>query len=111
MFFLTLVLTIIIFGGTLFLFYWARSQRYRLNRRDVIRLLEMVLSGQATDNDWRLFSALPLHHNPELDAVRDRCLEIEEREYVGKRKSGLLFSEQGLSEIREVLEELRAADF
>jgi hypothetical protein len=111
MFFLTLALTIVIFGGTLFLFYWARSQRYRLTRRHVIRLLEMVLSGEATDNDWRLFSALPLHHNPELDAVRGRCLEIEEREYVGKRRSGLLFSEQGLSEIRDILEELRAADF
>lgn len=111
MFFLTLVLTIVIVGGTLFLIYWARSQRYRLSRRDVIRLLELVLSGQATDNDWRLFSALPLHHNPELNAVRGRCLDIEEREYVGRRRSGFLFSEKGLAEIQEILEELRSADF
>jgi|SRR5690606_11622850 hypothetical protein len=111
MFFLTLVLTIVIVGGTLFLIYWARSQRYRLSRRDVIRLLELVLSGQATDNDWRLFSALPLHHNPELNAVRGRCLDIEEREYVGRRRSGFLFSEKGLVEIQEILEELRSADF
>jgi hypothetical protein len=110
-FWLTLALTTLIFGGTLLLFFWARSQRYRLNRDSVIRLLELVLVGQATDNDWRLFSALPLHHSPELQVVRARCLEIEEREYKGDHRSGFLFSQQGLAELKVILEELKAAEF
>lgn len=111
MFIVTLILTLAIFIGVLLVMVWARSSRYRLTRASVIKLLHLVLEGRATEYDWRLFSALPLRHNPALDAVRDRCLEIEEREYIGRNRDGFLFSQKGLRELQDILAELRAAEF
>jgi hypothetical protein len=105
------MLTIAIFVGVLLILVWARTSRYRLTRQSVIKLLCLVLEGKATEHDWRLFSALPLRHNPALDAVRERCLVIEEREYIGRNRDGFLFSPNGLLELQEILKELRAAEF
>lgn len=103
----TLVLTILIFVTVLVVLMWVRTPRYRIQRHNVITLLELVLSGQASENDWRVFEALPLRHNPELDEIRNRCMEIEEREYIGPGRSGFLFSQQGLDELRELLQSLQ----
>lgn len=110
MFFLTLALTLIIFFGVLVVLIWARSSRSRLHRENVIRLLELVLIGRATEQDWRLFSALSLRHNPQLELVRARCLDIEEREYL-KHNNGILFTQRGLAELREILDELEQAEY
>lgn len=111
MFLLTLALTIFIFAGVLLTLMWARTPRYRLTRAGVISLLRLVLEGKATENDWRLFSALPLRHNPSLAAVRERCLMIEEREYIGPNRSGFLFTSRGLAELNTILLELEAAEY
>lgn len=103
----TLVLTILIFIGILVVLMWVRTPRYRIQRHNVIALLELVLNGQASENDWRVFAAIPLRHNPELDEIRERCMDIEEREYIGPGRSGLLFSQQGLDELREILQNLK----
>jgi predicted transcriptional regulator len=34
-------------------------------------------------------------------------MDIEEREYIGPSRSGLLFSQQGLEELRELLQNLK----
>ena len=105
--FATLVLTILIFIVILVVLMWVRTPRYRIQRHNVIALLELVLNGQASENDWRVFAAVPLRHNPELDEIRERCMDIEEREYIGPSRSGLLFSQQGLEELRELLQNLK----
>jgi peptide chain release factor 3 len=68
--FATLVLTILIFIVILVVLMWVRTPRYRIQRHNVIALLELVLNGQASENDWRVFAAVPLRHNPELDEIR-----------------------------------------
>lgn len=108
MFIITLLLTLLIFGGVLLVMMWVRTPRYRLSRSNVIALLHLVLEGKATEHDWRLFSALPLRHDPFLEKIRERCMDIEEREYAGK-KGGYLFSQRGLSELEVVLYELEGA--
>lgn len=105
----TLLLAIVVFALVLGLLFWARRPSYRIQRSNVIALLELVLSGQASENDWRVFSCVPLSHDPELARVRQQCLEIEEREYLGARPPGFLFREQGLEELQEILKQLRTA--
>lgn len=106
----TLLLSVLGFALVLGLLFWARTPRYRIERSNVIALLELVLKGEATENDWRVFASVPLGHDPELDRVRNRCLDIEEREYLGARPPGFLFREQGLEELQELLDQLRARD-
>lgn len=107
---ITVVLTMVIFLVIAGLLLWAKKPNYRLKTENIIALLELVLEGRATDNDWRLFSAIPLRHDPYLDEVRDRCLEIEEREYQSGGQTPYLFSARGLEELAEILEELRQRD-
>lgn len=106
----TLILSIIIFFIVLTTLLWVRTPRYRIERHNVIALLELVLEGRAEENDWRVFAASPLRHDEYLDNMRERCLDIEEREYLGKAQSTFLFSRQGLLELNEVLKELKASD-
>lgn len=103
---ITLTLTIVIFLLVLGTLLWVRTPRYRIERHNVITLLEMVLTGQATENDWQVFAAVPLRHDAVLDSIRDRCMEIEEQEYIG-RETPFLFSQKGLDEIRSILLELK----
>jgi len=103
---ITLTLTIVIFLLVLGTLLWVRTPRYRIERHNVITLLEMVLTGQATENDWQVFSAVPLRHDATLNAIRERCLEIEEHEYM-ESNPPYLFSQKGLDELHNILLELK----
>lgn len=107
---ITLALTIFIFVVVLAILLWVRTPRYRIERQNVIKLLELVLSGAATENDWQVFMAVPLRHDETLDEIRQRCFDIEEREYLANDRSGFLFSRKGLDELREILIELKSID-
>ena len=105
---ITLILTIVIFVGVVLILTWAKGPHYRLTRKNVANLFRLILDAKATENDWRLFSALPLRHDPYLHNLREQCLEIEEREFTGIKQSGFLFTRKGLEEIRELLEKLES---
>src|SRR5690554_6504332 len=99
------VLVIVLVAG---LFLWVRSPTYRIDRNNVIELLQLVVDGRASENDWRVFVSIPLRHDLYLEQIRQQCMDIEERTYMGRRRSGALFSESGLAELREILAELQA---
>lgn len=85
---------------------WVKTPHYLMQKSDVIKLLQNVLVGQASENDWAIFLSSSFRHNPELQAVRNACAVIDEEEYVGYSRSGFLFSEKGLMLIKEQLESL-----
>lgn len=105
---ITLILTVVVFIGVALILSWARGPHYRLTRKNVANLFRLVLDGKATENDWRLFSALPLRHDPLLHDLREQCLDIEEREFTGLKRTGFLFSPRGLEEIQALLEKLES---
>jgi uncharacterized membrane protein YqjE len=105
---ITLVLTLVVFVAVVLILTWARGPHYRLTRKNVANLFRLVLEAKATENDWRLFSALPLRHDPYLHNLREQCLEIEEREFTRINQSGFLFTRKGLEEIQELLENLES---
>lgn len=109
----TVVLSVAVFAVVLAVLFWVRTPRYRIERENVIALLRLVLAHRASENDWRVFVSVPLRNNPLLDEVRERCAEIEEREYLGhasSRSDGALFTDRGMAELRELLEELEAEE-
>ncbi|WP_237060852.1 hypothetical protein [Microbulbifer sediminum] len=105
---MTVVLTLLISFVTFALIFWGlmhmRTPRFRMEREQFVRGLEDVITGQADDNEWRVLTGYPMRHDPELEALRLQCLEIEEEEYTGQMP--YLFTEAGLDRLRDVREQL-----
>ncbi len=104
-FLLTLLLTFILIVLVMSLFWRFGSPVYRVERANVIRLLELVLSEEATEVDWNVFCAIPIRHDDELARVQRHCIDIAEREYLGGR--GKLFTRKGTDELQHVLTKLK----
>lgn len=77
-----------------------------MQKSDVIRLLQNVLVGQASENEWAIFLSSSFRHDPELELIRNACAAIDDNEYLGYSKSGFLFSESGLKLIKQQLDSL-----
>lgn len=110
MLWITLLLTFLVLVGVILALAWSNGPQRRLTRSNVVSLFNLVLSGKATEHDWRLFSAISLSHDPLLNDIRNRALDIEERDNLAATKPGFLFSNVGLDEINILKAELQALD-
>jgi hypothetical protein len=81
-----------------------------MTREDLVELLQKVLVGQASENDWAIFLSSSFRHCPELEPFRDACAAIDEKEYLGHTRTGFLLSESGLTQIRWILAKVEALD-
>lgn len=104
------VLTIVIFTLVVGVLLWVKTPRYQMQQADIIVLLRSVQVGQATENDWAIFLASSFRHNPKLEVIRERCAQIDEKEYLGHSRSGFLFSQTGLWQLKLVLQELESRE-
>ena len=108
-FLLTLFLTFLFVLFAIIFFIKIAPPVYRLEKSNIVALLKLVVEGKATDNDWEVFLGVPIRHNDELEAVRMRCSEISEREYIGgsgSLKSKHLLTQKGIEEVEIILAEL-----
>lgn len=103
-FLLTLFLTFLFVLFTIIFFIKIAPPVYRLEKNNIVALLNLVIEGKATENDWEVFLGVPIRHNDELESVRLRCSEISEREYIGG--SGYLLTKGGIEEVKIILAEL-----
>lgn len=103
---ITLCLSFAIFALIIWGLMHMRTPRFRMERADFQRGLEDVIAGQADDNEWQILIGYPMRHDPPLEALRLECVQIEEDEYTGKLP--YLFTDTGLSRLREVRERLLA---
>ncbi|MEX2963646.1 hypothetical protein [Microbulbifer sp. TYP-18] len=101
---LTIVISFCVFALIIWTLMQLRTPRFRMERAQFVRGLEDVIAGQADDNEWRVLTGYPMRHDPELERMRLRCLEIEEAEYTGKMP--YLFTEAGIERLRSVREQL-----
>ncbi len=108
-FVLTLLLTFIVVSIAMWVFLRLGAPVYRLDKNNVITLLELVLAGNATENDWHVFMGIPLRHCEFLQAIQQRCSDLSETEYIGEA-SVTLFTEKGTQALKIILEELRQKD-
>ncbi|NIB41897.1 hypothetical protein HBA55_19990 [Pseudomaricurvus alkylphenolicus] len=86
---------------------WVRTPHYRLDEAQVARLLEWMLLGQATENDWRVFCDIPIRHDDFLESIRIRCVELDEKHFIGDSHGGRLLSAEGLEQLTELLQQIR----
>jgi len=102
------VITLVVFLSVIAILLWVKTPRYQMTRADVIQLLQKVLVGQASENDWAIFLSSSFRHCPELEPFRDACAAIDEKEYLGHTRAGFLLSDNGLAQIRWILEQVEA---
>ena len=103
---LTLLIVFLLYG----VFRWVGTPYYRIDKDKMVNVLERVLTGQSTENEWNMTFGMTIRHSPELEVFRQQCCEIEEQHFVGESAPGYLFSQEGLSLLLEVLENLRKED-
>ena len=101
----TLLLTLLLITVALWVFMRIGLPVYRVERSNVVRLLDLVIAGRATASDWDVFIGMPIRHDPELDAVRKRCSEVAERELLGG-DGEQLFTRQGIAELQKIRDEI-----
>lgn len=110
--FFTLLLSLIIIASLLALFLWVKTPYYRVDRDRMIKVLEMVLTSQATENDWRTVFDMTIRHDPELETLRQQACEIEEEHFIGMspraNRSESLFSKEGMRELEKLLQTLKS---
>lgn len=104
------VITLIVFLCVIGVLLWVKTPRYQMTKADVVHLLQNVLVGQASENDWAIFLSSSFRHCPVLEPFRDACAAIDEKEYFGHTRAGFLLSETGLAQIRWILKKVEALD-
>ena len=104
-FVLTLVLTFVVILIVMWVFIRWGAPVYRLDKSNVVALLELILAGEANESDWHVFVGIPMRHDETLFAIQQRCSEIAETEYLGGAK--VMFTEKGLQALMVILNELK----
>ncbi len=105
---ITVVLASLIILVLCVVFRWVKMPYFRVDKARIIQVLEMVLTGQATENDWRITLGMTIRHDPELELFRQRCVDIEEQHFLEGSTTGYLFTKEGLEKIKVELETLTA---
>jgi len=109
---ITILVTTVCTTAVLGVVFWTLSRvstpRYRVGRDNIITLIQLVVDGTATEHDWQVFTAIPIRHDPYLEEIRQRCIAIEERYYIGTGVSpqGVFFSAQGVQQLLGIQREL-----
>jgi hypothetical protein len=107
---LVFCITLFIFVAVLAVLLWVKTPHYMPQKAEVYGLLQKVLAGQASENDWAIFLGSSFRHRLDLEQIRQACCAIDEREYLGHARSGYLFTAAGLAAIKEQLVALEQLD-
>lgn len=102
----TLGLAVVVFVGVLAVLVRVRTPYFRFDRVQMMRVLNLVLDGQASAQDWALLMAAPIRHDAALARLRRRCREIAATELVAAEV--VRFSAAGRRQLEQVLGELEA---
>ncbi|WP_210395783.1 hypothetical protein [Motiliproteus sediminis] len=84
----------------------------RIDRRSALVLLEGVVSGETPQARWDLFVSYPITWDEELEAIRRRCVVLQEGDDQSPPAvggiGGYIFNRAGRAEVAKLAEELKA---
>ena len=101
---ITILLTSLIIAGIVLVLLKVRTPRYRVERAQAKTLLYDIVNGKATEEDWQVFINIPVYNDEELEAIRQRCLQLDESEFIGcSANSGFFLTASAIEEIRQML--------
>lgn len=110
-FLVTALMAFILMVMSLLLASFRHPPKFHHERLDFVQLLQYVLTGQASYEQWSAIVHLPIKHDPALEAIRLRCIDIEQQFYMGKDAylghADKMFAPLGLQLLEEILLELQ----
>ena len=109
-FIVTVVLTFLLICAALLVFHYAGVPVYRVDATNVQVLLQSVLNETATEDDWDVFIAVPIHSDPELDKIRLHCAALAAHD-MAVRQQRIQFSASGRKQIEAMLNEIKTKLF
>ena len=108
---LNFIIMLLLGVGVLFFIYcflnWYSSKVYKPTYKDVVHLLEGVINGKTNEYDWDQFICVPIKNNDELEKIRNKCLELEKKEFFDGVENEFLFNKKGLEKLKKILSELK----
>ena len=72
------LVTLLIIGGLGLALFFGKAPTHRPSRQEILSLLRGVEDGSTRREAWDLFIGYPLGHDPELEAIRQQCVVLEE---------------------------------
>lgn len=103
---LTLILAILLLAVSMVCLACLRRPTYRVERTQVLRLFDQLNAGQLSHREWLVFTAMPIRHDPWLDAFRQRCAKVEDAHLLGDH-SRQLFDARGREKLALLRKELQ----
>nr|WP_067291542.1 hypothetical protein [Marinobacterium profundum] len=90
--------------------YFGKAPTYRPSRAEILALLQGVLDCTTTQQRWDLYVGMPMRHDPELEAIRLRCLLLQEGDEkepaAGEGIDNYLFDRAGRERLRIIVADL-----
>ena len=105
-FIVTAILTFVVLVIALVLFRYVGVPVYQVRAVNVQAILELAISGQATQSDWDVFIGIPIRQDAELDQIRYECVMLTDD--ITKRQGKLVFSQSSRQKLTELLEQVKA---
>lgn len=77
-FLIAFLVSLLLISALVLALSYGRAPTWRPQRRAVLALMQRLQQGQARREEWEMFIGLPVLHDPELEAIRRRCVDIHE---------------------------------
>lgn len=78
-----------------------RPPAYYLEKKNVIKVLEIIIDGTSTSNDLDVFLCVPVRYDHSVEDVRLHCKKINEPK--GSIYPYRLFTDKGTMEVKKIL--------
>ena len=77
-FLLTFVVSFVLVAGLVLALMYGRPPSWRPDRKRVLSLMQEIQQGTARREEWEMFIGIAALHDPELEAIRRRCVALHE---------------------------------
>lgn len=105
-FLVVFVVTFLVVSGVALAMMLGRTPVYRPEPADIQSTLTRMLEGTLTENEWEFFINMPIHHDEQLDTIRQRCQRANEDFGLFPRAGKARIKEEGKIRLRHILNTL-----
>jgi len=110
-FLIVFVVTFLVIAGVTVAMIFGGAPVYRPDQQKVQNLLTRLLENQLSEQEWQFFLDMPIQHDPDLESMRQKCVQMNE-EFSLRARNGLArLKEPGLIRVRHWLNQIEQAGF
>lgn len=100
------LITALVFGGVALALVFGSAPVYRPTAESIQALMTSLLEGDADEQQWQFFLDMPIRHDPELEALRLECAQMQQQFGRRPRQGKARLSDAGEIRLRHKLHQL-----